>query len=316
MTGERRRHARSALRIGIDIGGTKTHAVAMTSDGAVRSQSAAATGRGPQGVLSGILTVVHELADANGVGVGDLASVGIGIPGQVDAASGTVRQALNLAVDEWRLADGVQEALGIRPAIDNDVNAAALGARTVMAVPGSLAFLNLGTGVAAGLFMGGRLLRGGRGAAGEIGHVSIDPAGPRCDCGQRGCIEAFCGGASLARHAAPGSTHPLRAILAAAGDGDARAVALRDGFANGVAAAVRVLVLSTDVEQVIIGGGVTALGDQLASLVHAALRSSSADSPFIASLGLEQRISFLPGSLNAPAIGAALLADAEDSPWK
>lgn len=316
MTAQRRRRDGAALRIGIDIGGTKTHAVAMTSDGGVRSQIAAATGRGPQEVLEGIRTVVHELADANGVGVRDLASVGIGIPGQVDAASGTVRQALHLAVDEWRLADGVQEALGIRPVIDNDVNAAALGARTVMGVTGSMAFLNLGTGVAAGLFLNGSLLRGGRGAAGEIGHVSIDPTGPRCDCGQRGCIEAFCGGASLARHAAPGSTHPLRAILEAADDGDERAVVLRDGFANGVAAAVRVLVLATDVEQVIIGGGVTALGHQLSSLVFAALRASGAHSPFIASLGLEQRISFLPASLNAPAIGAALLADSEDPPWR
>ena len=310
------RRPSAPLRIGIDVGGTKTHAVALSVDGRVRSQIEAVSRRGPAGVLDGICAVVHELASANGASVGELSSVGIGIPGQVDPSTGTVRQAINLDVDEWQLADDVFGELGIRPAIDNDVNAAALGARELLGVPGSMAYLNLGTGVAAGLIVNGALLRGSRGAAGEIGHLSIDPAGPRCECGQRGCIEAFAGGAALARRSGSDLPHPLRQVLAAAGTGDQRAVELRDGFAMGVAAAVRALVLSADVERVILGGGVTALGDDLVDLVRTALRATAEHSPFLRSLRLAERVSVLPRSLNAPAIGAALLPEGAVSAWR
>ena len=306
----------TALRVGIDIGGTKTHAVALAPDGRVRSEIEAASARGPAGVLAGIRSAVHELAAANGVATSELSSVGIGIPGQVDPRTGTVRQAINLDLEEWELAEDVFDDLGIRPAIDNDVNAAAVGARTLLRVPGSMAYLNLGTGVAAGLIVNGALLRGSRGAAGEIGHLSIDPAGPRCECGQRGCIEVFAGGAALARRSGSVLPHPLRQVLDRAGRGDLRAVELRDGFAMGVAAAVRALVLSTDVERVILGGGVTALGDDLATLVRTSLRASVEHSAFLRSLRLEERISVLPRSLNAPAIGAALLPEGAGRSWR
>ena len=306
----------AALRIGIDIGGTKTHAVALSPDGRVQFQIEAASRRGPAGVLAGIRSAVHELTWASGMSVSQLSSVGIGIPGQVDLDTGTVRQAINLDVDEWQLADDVFDELGIRPAVDNDVNAAALGARHLLEVPGSMAYLNLGTGVAAGLIVDGALLRGSRGAAGEIGHLSVDPAGPRCECGQRGCIEAFSGGAALARRSASDLPHPLRHVLASASRGDQRAVELRDGFAMGVAAAVRALVLSADVERVILGGGVTALGDDLLDLVRTALRAPGEHSPFLRSLQLAERVSLLPRSLNAPAIGAALLPEGAVPSWR
>ncbi|MCU1417571.1 MAG: hypothetical protein JWP32_1745 [Schumannella sp.] len=297
-------------RIGIDIGGTKTHAVAMADDGTITSEVTEATPRGPVALLEGIRRAVGELSRATGTRVGDIASVGIGIPGQVDVASGTVRQAINLRLTEWHVADAVHDAIGIRPDVDNDVNAAALGARALMGVDGSMAFLNLGTGVAAGIHLNGALVRGSGGAAGEIGHVSIDPAGPLCDCGQYGCIEAFAGGAALARSAPRGSEHPVRDIFDAADAGQRDAVAVRDGFARGVAGAVRVLMLTVDVDRIIIGGGITALGERAEQAVRRALDASVEPSAFLRSLRLEDRISFLPTALRAPAIGAALLYEA------
>ncbi|MEO8263069.1 MAG: ROK family protein [Pseudolysinimonas sp.] len=297
-------------RIGIDIGGTKTHAVAMATDGTITSEVTEATAHGPVALLEGIRRAVGELARATGTGVENFASIGIGIPGQVDVASGTVRQAINLRLTEWHLADAVHDAIGIRPDVDNDVNAAALGARALMGVEGSMAFLNLGTGVAAGIHLNGSLVRGAGGAAGEIGHVSIDPAGPLCDCGQRGCIEAFAGGAALARSAPPGSPHPVRDIFDAADAGRPDAIAVRDGFARGVAGAVRVLMLTVDVDRIIIGGGITALGERAEQAVRRALDASVEPSAFLRSLRLDDRISFLPAALRAPAIGAALLYEA------
>lgn len=297
----------TAVRVGIDIGGTKTHAVALASDGSIITEVTEATARGANGILLSIERAVRELAQTSAMDVRGLTSVGIGIPGQVDAETGTVRQALNLDVDEWHIADDVDDLLGIRPSVDNDVNAAALGARSLLGVTGSMAFLNLGTGVAAGIHLDGGLLRGSRGAAGEIGHISIDPRGPLCDCGQRGCIEAFSGGSYLARRADESSVHPLLGILDAADAGDAEALATVRGFARGVAGALRTLFLTFDVDRVIVGGGVIAIGPRIETIILDEVTTSVRASAFLDSLELTSRISFLAGSLRAPAIGAALL---------
>ena len=134
-----------------------------------------------------------------------------------------------------------------------------------------MAYLNLGTGIAAGIVADGELWRGARGTAGEVGHISIDPNGPLCRCGQRGCIEALAGGGAIAeRWGRPGAL-PVRDVFDAADAGDPLARELRSGLARGVAAAVRVLVLTADVDVVVLGGGVTALGDRLMADVAAEL---------------------------------------------
>lgn len=291
------------LRVGIDIGGTKTHAVALAGDGAVASEVTEATTRGAGGLLEGIRRAVGELAHAAGADVG---TIGIGMPGQVDVGAGVVRQAINLGVERWDVADAVQSALGVRPRVDNDVNVAALGARQLLGIEGSMAYLNLGTGVAAGIVFDGRLVRGSVGAAGEVGHISVDPAGPLCDCGQRGCIEAVAGGPALAR-AFPGASRPVTAMFDGVDRGDPHAIAVCKAFAHGVASAVQVLLLTVDVDRVIVGGGLASSGQRVETTIRDALVSSAKVSPFLSSLGIADRVSFLPASLRAPAIGAALL---------
>lgn len=301
------------MRVGLDVGGTKTDAVAVSPAGEIAARVRLATGWGADAVVHTVLDAVAGLALEPGLRGEAFTSIGVGIPGQVAPGATRVLHAVNLGVDELDLAAAVEPALGgIRVRVENDVKAAALGAYALRGMPGSMAYLNLGTGVAAGYVFDGELWRGARGTAGEVGHVSVDPDGPLCKCGQRGCIEAFAGGAAIAeRWARPGAL-PVRDVFDAADAGDALARSLRAGLARGVAAAVRVLVLAADVDVVVLGGGLTALGDRLIGDVRRELGASAAASPFLRSLRLEDRVELLPAGSPAAALGAALVGATHD----
>jgi len=290
-------------RIGIDVGGTKILGVAVDDDGREKARVRRATPWGTDAVADGIARVVAELA-------GDAAevSVGIGVPGQIAPGSGVVEHALNLGIDRADLAGAVAERTGIRPAIDNDVRMAAVGARALLPVGETLAYLNIGTGVAAGIVDARGPWRGSRGAAGEIGHVPIDPAGPLCRCGQRGCIEALAGGAAVAARWGHEAPLPVLAVVDAADAGDPRARRLREDLVRGVTGAVRLLVLTTDVDVVALGGGVASLGTRLLDPVRAALAASARSSPFLGSLRLDERVVLVPSGVAVGALGAALSA--------
>lgn len=300
------------VKVGLDVGGTKTDAVAVDGGGAIVARVRLATGWGPDAVTATVLAAVRALGDEAAVDVSAIRSVGIGIPGQIEPGTGRVVHAVNLGVDELDLAAATAPQLGVPVGVENDVKAAALGAFALHGGSGSMAYLNLGTGVAAGIVSEGSLWRGARGTAGEVGHISIDPSGPLCRCGQYGCIEALAGGGSIAeRWGRPGAL-PVRDVFDAADAGDLRAVELRAGLARGVAAAVRVLVLTADVDAVVLGGGVTALGDRLMADVAAELAASAEASPFMRSLRLEERVELLPAGSPAAALGAALIGAARD----
>ncbi|UPL18424.1 MULTISPECIES: ROK family protein [Microbacterium] len=295
------------IRVGLDVGGTKIDAVAVDATGEIIGRHRRPTGWGEEAVVESIVASVAALADEAGLPISRIGSVGIGIPGLVDAEAGRVVHAVNLGVESLDLADRAERALGVPFRVENDVKAAALGAAVLSGVTGSMAYLNLGTGVAAGIVLDGRIWRGARGTAGEVGHISVDPHGRLCGCGQRGCVETFCGGGALAKAWGRPGALPIRDIFDAADAGDPLASALRDDLYHGAAAAVRVLVLSADVETVIIGGGLTALGDRLENGVRAALHAGAEASPFMRSLRLDERIELLPAGSPAAAFGAALV---------
>ena len=300
------------MRIGLDVGGTKTDAVAVDAAGAIAGRVRLSTGWGPDAVVQTVLDAVAALSRDHGVERSAVRSVGIGIPGQVEPGTARVVHAVNLGVAELDLAAAVGPALGVPVRVENDVKAAALGAYVLHGGSGTMAYLNLGTGIAAGIVRDGELWRGARGTAGEVGHISVDPRGPLCRCGQFGCIEAFAGGGAIAeRWARPGAL-PVRDVFDAADAGDGEALILRAGLARGVAAAVRVLVLTADVDTVVLGGGVTALGERLMRDVSAELAASAAASPFMRSLHLQERVELLPAGSPAAALGAALIGDARD----
>jgi glucokinase len=290
--------------IGLDIGATKTLGVLVDAEGRVLRQVREATEPGPDGVVRTAELVVEHLGTA--------ATVGLGIPGLVDVERGAVKHAVNLGVDgEWvPLRAELEARLGVPVAVENDVNVATLGAVALSGIR-DLVYLSIGTGLAAGLVLDGVLRRGATGAAGEIGHVPIDPHGAVCQCGQRGCLETVASGRALAeawpsRPDEPGQP-PAQALFAAALRGDARAIEVRDRFAAGVADAVRTLCLAVDPATIVLGGGVAHLGIELVSAVSDALAAQAASSPFLASLDLASRIRVVPDDQPVAAIGAALL---------
>ncbi|MEW2004696.1 ROK family protein [Microbacterium sp. NPDC079208] len=295
------------LRVGLDVGGTKIVAVAVDPAGTILARLRRPTGWGEDAVVDSIVSTVAALAEESGLPLSAVGSAGIGIPGLVDAETGRVLHAVNLGVESLDLAARAEQALGVPFRVENDVKAAALGAAVLSDVAGSMAYLNLGTGVAAGIVVDGRIWRGARGTAGEVGHLSVDPRGRLCGCGQRGCVETFCGGGALAKAWGRPGALPVKDIVEAADAGDPHAQALQADLFFGAAAAVRVLVLSADVETVVIGGGLTALGGRLAAGVRAALHAGAEASPFLKSLRLDERIELLPAGSPAAAFGAALV---------
>lgn len=295
----------TTMRIGLDIGGTKIDAVAVAPDGGTVDRLRVPTGFGPDAVVRTTLRVIRTLADRTG---SHPTAVGIGIPGLIDHETGWVRHAVNLGLTEVALGPLVAEALGAPVRVENDVNVAALGAAQAMQLDGAQAYLNIGTGLAAGLVVDRRIWRGARGNAGEVGHIPVLADGPLCVCGQRGCLETVASGSALATawpgHAGSAAT----AVFDAADAGDPAAVAVRDRFVAGVASAVRILVVTADVESVVVGGGLATLGDRLLVPLRAGFDDDARSSAFVASLGLSSRVLLAPTDRPLAALGAAFLA--------
>lgn len=289
--------------IGIDIGATKTLGVALGGDGSVVAQVRVPTEPGPEGVLDTAARVVAELTGS----VGPHASVGIGVPGVVAPGRGEVSHAVNLGIDgvPLALADRLAMLVGREVLVENDVNAAAVGVAALTGL-GDVAYLGIGTGLAAGIVVDGRLRRGARGVAGEVGHVPIDPDGARCGCGQRGCLETVASGSALAAAWPSDEPDRARSVLAGVVAGDPRATLVWGRLADGLAQAVTLLALGVDPEVVVLGGGVAEVGEPLRLAVINALDARAAESPFLASLDLSGRIRLVPDGPVA-AIGAAVL---------
>ncbi len=313
------------MRAGIDVGGTKVLGVLVDGDpGAevVVARVRAASRRGPDGVVASVADAVGELCAQVGADPLSLVAVGVGVPGVVDPDAGTVTHAVNLGLDApVDLARLVSDRLGgVRVRVENDLNTAALGAAALLHLEQrDLAFLAIGTGLAAGLLLDGRLRRGSSRAAGEIGHVPYRLDGPVCACGQLGCLEVYASGRTLelAWQRRPGSAladdgRPAPALVAAAAAaGEPWAVEAFATFVDAVAAAVRVLVLTCDVAHVVLGGGVAGLGDALLTPVVAALGAQAEHSPFLASLDIGRRVQIVPPGTDPAAVGAALATVAE-----
>jgi glucokinase len=295
------------VRLGIDIGGTKTAALVLDDDGQVVAHVAAPSGQGNAQTLARAADVAGRAATVVG-GWSAIDHLGACMPGLVDPDTGWARHAVNLSVSALDLAGGLEEATGLRPAVDNDVKAAALGAHHALRPSvsgGTTAYLNVGTGLAAAIVHRGQVVRGAGGAAGEIGHLPVGSGVP-CSCGQDGCLETIASGTALQRM----WRRPAADLFAAAAAGDEHARAVVATLARGIMLAVQVLVV-TGAEVVVVGGGLTRDRAELERSLAAEARERADRSPFLRRLDLFSRIRLLDGGVPVAAIGAALLGGVE-----
>ena len=262
--------------VGIDIGGTKLLAVRVEEDGSVVPDTVQASPKSGPELIEEVLAATERLAGGGPV------SLGVGVPGLVDP-SDTVRFAPNLqGVTGTSLGERLREALPGTPIwIGNDATAAcwAEHQRGAGAGHAEMIMVALGTGVGGGIVSRGELLEGANRYAGEFGHMVVDPNGPKCPCGKRGCWERFASGAGLGfigRETALAGEAPRVVELAgdpeavrgehvtsAASDGDADAIAVLRDFAWWVALGVSNLENLLDPEVVVVGGGLAEAGELL-----------------------------------------------------
>ena len=306
--------------VGVDLGGTKCLGVVVDDGGAVVDELRLPTPRGRDAIAAVLGDVASELMSRR---AGEVTGVGIGAPGLVDA-SGTLRYAPNLpGVVELPLAGPLSERLGVPVVVENDASCAGWGEQQAGAGRRRrhVLLVTLGTGIGAGIVLGGRLFHGHHGFAGEVGHMVVDPHGPPCVCGQRGCWERFASGSGLGRLAreasvggragrivalAGGDPEDVRGehVTAAAGEGDAEALAVMADFGWWVALGLANLANAFDPEVFVLGGGLVEAGEVLLAPVRTAF-ASLLD-------GAEHRplVDIVPAELGerAGAIGAALLA--------
>lgn len=293
---------------GIDIGGTKIAVLIVDAGGAVLGRASRSSSAGDQdGAAAAIVACLDDALAGTGLTRDDLLAVGVGVPGRVDRRRGTVTLAVNLGWHDFPLRDALEALLGRPVVVENDARAAAIGLhrRGLLGDTGDLAYLAVGTGIAAGVVLDGTLHRGARGLAGEIGHAIVDRDGPTCTCGQQGCLEAFASGPAIARRA---RAETARDVYQAADAGDAAAQDLIDDVGRRLAWAVHLLVMTYDVERVVIGGGVSHAGNAFAVPLHRELARLRAASPQAGELLPADIVEILPSEAEAGAWGAVAIA--------
>lgn len=251
-------------RIGIDLGGTKIEGVVLDEAGervVRRERVPTDSGRGYEHIVETVAALVERL-DA---GHGGRASVGIGTPGAVSSRTGLMKNSNTTCLNGRDLAGDLTRRLGRPLIVENDANCFALAeARRGAGQGGGLVFgVILGTGVGGGLVIDGRLWSGPQHIAGEWGHHVIDPQGPPCYCGQRGCVEALISGPAVARRyrALGGDAADAAAIVARARAGEAVAAQVLDEFLAHFGRAVANLVDILDPEVIVLGGGLSLIDE-------------------------------------------------------
>jgi glucokinase len=255
--------------IGIDVGGTKILAGVVERNGTVlRTKRRETPTESTQAFLEGLAEVVDTLRDDS------VAAVGIGIPSTIDQREGTSVFSVHVPLEGVPLRERGERYLGLPVAIDNDANAAALAEWTIGAGRGTqhMIMLTLGTGIGGGLILGGRLYRGASGAAAELGPMVLEFDGPECRgfCTGRGHFEYFASGSAANELADElfGLDSDSRQLVAAARDGDERAVGALTEMGRKLGAGMASLVNIFDPEAIVIGGG---FGDALDLLFQPAL---------------------------------------------
>lgn len=272
------------VAVAVDLGGTHLRTAVCTSRGDILSRAKVETE-----AEKGAETIVRRMADLIERSIADIpreqiAGVGVGAPGPLDPRTGIVIETPNLiGFENYPLRDRIAEITQIPTIVENDANAAAVGEHHFGAGRGfaHLVYLTISTGIGGGIIVDNHLLWGSEGLAGEIGHMTVEPYGPRCNCGNIGCLEALASGPAIARRArevvrsgrrtaildlAPEHNPEeitARIVTEAAERGDALARELLAGAGFYIGIGIVNLLHLLNPSRIIIGGGVSFAGDLL-----------------------------------------------------
>jgi glucokinase len=276
--------------LGIDLGGTKIGIGLVDQDGTVLYSDIQPTfaQQGPQAVIQRIVAGAEQVLDEAGLARRDVRSVGIGAPGPLDIPRGLLVEPPNLP--GWHnvpLREIVQDRLGAATYLENDANAAAIGEYLYGAGRDTrdMVYVTVSTGIGGGLILDGHIYHGVSGGAGEIGHITVLPYGPRCGCGHRGCLEALASGTAIAREGQRLVARGIRTAIASQADQEVTAKHVVDAMRRGDPYAQQIvaqamfylgigmanLVNLFNPERLVIGGGLAALGDDLLGPVRRAI---------------------------------------------
>jgi glucokinase len=309
--------------LGVDVGGTKVAVAAV--DGVTVSDSTEdpTVTDTTEALLDGIEAAVKRMIER----VGEPEAIGVGVPSQIEYATGTVETSVNIPLTGVPLRAELGSRFGVPVFVDNDANCAALAEAHILGED-NLVMLTLGTGVGGGVVINGMTFRGAHGLGAELGHMTLNPDGPPCpgNCPNRGCIEAYCSGQALERDATELATDkpdsPLARRLengkvsgralqetAEAGDSDALLIFQNFGRMLGVAMAGYVNVFEPD--RLTIGGGVSR-----ASHLFFERAIQEANARALPALLSRVTIAMAEGGPDAGVIGAAVLAAQEAAAQK
>ncbi len=318
----------ASLALGVDLGGTNARAAVVDRDSGevVAAHKEPLRTRDPAAVVEVVAHAVEEAAGALGVSPRSFGAVGVGVAGQCLGSSGVVLNAPNLGWRDVLFGSLLEQRLGLRVRVVNDLSAAAWGEKRFGAAQGlsDVVLVFVGSGVGAGIILGGRLHEGAHGVAGELGHVKVSPSRPetgvrQCGCGMGGCLEAYTSGVNISARVreelARGFTSRVAELVggdpsritasvvdAAYGEGDGYARGLWDEVAELLGSAIANLVTLLNPARVILGGGVVLACPHLAAL---ALEQFERQVSASARKGLSIERAFLGD--DAGVIGAALL---------
>ncbi|WP_461207496.1 ROK family protein [Clostridium sp. DL1XJH146] len=264
--------------IGIDLGGTKISGVISDLQGNVYSKYTIPTNaeQGEKVVLERIESVIDRLIVESEINIKNIKAIGIGSPGPLDPQKGIILTTPNLPFRNFKIVEPIEEKYGVKTFLDNDANVATIGEFMFGAGVSTenMLYVTVSTGIGGGAIINGKIYRGNTYNAFEVGHMTIEKDGPRCNCGNIGCAEVLSSGTAIARIANETISGPIiqstlkkydkvtaKEVFDEAFNGDKVAKEIIDTSLNYLGIFISNLIVTMDPEMIVIGGGVAQAGD-------------------------------------------------------
>lgn len=305
--------------LGIDLGGTKIKGIICGCDGKILSEYTLPTNcsEGQSGVSHRIIYIIDKVIEKWEGSISEIKAIGVGSPGPLDSQKGIIIKAVNIPLKNFNIVKIISSKYNIPTYLDNDANAAAIGEYIFGAGKGSrnMVYVTVSTGIGAGAIINGMIYRGNTNNSLEVGHMTIDPDGPKCNCGNYGCLEALASGTAIGREAKVAIENgyntsllnyknpTAKEVFHEAYKGDEISIKILDKCLNYLGIGIANIITIFDPELIIIGGGVSKGGqvvfDKVKEVVNKRCMSVYTQSCHIVPAAL---------STDAGAIGAAALA--------